>query len=57
MKTCERCGKQFGCDREAGKDHCWCQDLPPVLPVDAAKSCLCPDCLKAAVAEKTKKPC
>jgi hypothetical protein len=46
-KTCARCGASFGCDRQAGKPRCWCEDLPPAgLPADPAADCLCPSCLK-----------
>lgn len=44
MKTCPRCGREFGCD--VTKDRCWCKDLPPVQGIPSQyKDCLCPDCL------------
>ncbi|MBI3549867.1 MAG: cysteine-rich CWC family protein [Elusimicrobia bacterium] len=54
---CDRCGAEFGCDREAGKDRCWCEDVPAVLPVpkDGKAACLCPKCLKALAAAMSSK--
>lgn len=53
QRTCA-CGRQFTCDLAAGKATCWCAALPPVLPVpDAAAACLCPDCLRQAIAVRT----
>ena len=28
-----------------GRDHCWCMDLPPVIPVRCDAQCLCRVCL------------
>jgi hypothetical protein len=43
---------------EGGDAVCWCASLPPLLPVPGKSaaippgaSCLCPDCLKARLAE------
>ncbi|MEJ2173521.1 MAG: hypothetical protein P8Y76_01020 [bacterium] len=33
----------------SGADRCWCAELPPLDPVPAL-DCLCPDCLRAALA-------
>ena len=44
------CGKRFTCDLAAGKERCWCADLPRVMPVPGADAaCLCPDCLRKAI--------
>ena len=60
MSTCSRCQKFFECGMvEATENPCWCTALPP-LPADAlddalddadGTACLCPDCLKARIAE------
>ncbi|KPK08246.1 MAG: hypothetical protein AMJ64_04015 [Betaproteobacteria bacterium SG8_39] len=46
---CARCGLRFECGLEAGAERCWCAALPPLKPVPG-KGCLCPDCLRAALA-------
>jgi len=54
-RTCPRCGAAFTCDLLAGKQTCWCTSFPPLMPLDdQAKECLCPDCLKKAIAERTE---
>lgn len=57
MSICPQCGAAFVCGLAAGwqrhgEPYCWCFDLPPALPVTAAASCLCPDCLRQAIAER-----
>ena len=57
-KTCPQCGARFECKQAAG---CWCAELPWTLPVptdraDAATGCLCPKCLRAALARKAAAP-
>jgi uncharacterized protein len=54
--VCVRCGKEFSCGRKAGLKRCWCEDLPPVLPVVEGKDCLCPDCLRAISSASSKGP-
>ena len=49
MTTCSSCGARFECGGQAGASHCWCAELPRVLPVDLEQSCLCPACLKPAL--------
>ena len=44
--ACPRCGSAFRCG--AGTGECWCQALPPVMPL-VEGACLCPACLKAAM--------
>lgn len=34
-----------------GSASCWCAELPNVLPVKEDAACLCPKCLRAAVAK------
>jgi len=51
QKICPQCGETLECRQSPG---CWCADLPWTVPVpddraDPAKSCLCPQCLKAVL--------
>jgi hypothetical protein len=41
---CARCGAAFVCGMTAGRDRCWCADLPPLEPV-RGRGCLCRRCL------------
>jgi len=52
MQTkCAQCGAAMTCQPEGG---CWCAELPKVpMPTDA-EGCLCPDCLRAKIAELQK---
>jgi hypothetical protein len=51
QKSCSNCGVSFGCGPSAGKESCWCEDLPHVSLVGAAEQdCLCPECLRQAIA-------
>ncbi|HSO05782.1 MAG TPA: cysteine-rich CWC family protein [Pelomicrobium sp.] len=54
-RTCARCGASFVCGLEAGHAACWCAvDFPATLPVpDENTGCLCPACLRAAIAMQT----
>lgn len=53
QSVCPRCGKTFGCGAERGEKTCWCVALPPLAgPRPAGASCLCPDCLRQALAEQ-----
>ncbi|MFA6469109.1 MAG: cysteine-rich CWC family protein [Bacteroidota bacterium] len=44
--VCPQCGVGFECGSKAGKETCWCFTLPPVIPNNDDRQCLCPDCLK-----------
>src|SRR5258708_35703269 len=49
-KSCSNCGLSFGCGLSAGKESCWCEDLPHVSLVGAAEQdCLCPECVRQAI--------
>ena len=59
QRNCPRCGAVFVCGSEAGSDHCWCADLPNIVPLDGIAfpgeervydGCLCPDCLHIQIA-------
>ena len=52
-----RCGRPFICGAATG--HCWCFDLPKVVPIPGAAEgggCLCPNCLAEQVAAAAAKP-
>jgi hypothetical protein len=42
---CSRCGAAFTCGTLAGEKRCWCEALPPLVPVPG-RGCLCRDCLE-----------
>jgi ribosomal protein L34E len=44
---CDLCGKPMQCGIVAGKNGCWCAQLPQVIPVsdNPHAKCLCPQCL------------
>ncbi len=50
-QPCSNCHQQFHCEIAQGKDHCWCMNLPAILPVRAQAGCLCVECLQHAIAE------
>lgn len=47
-KICVNCGIPFSCYTQG----CWCAELPMIMPMENITDCLCPNCLKAAIAEK-----
>ena len=49
-KTCPQCQASFICSTE----KCWCSLLPNIVTLDEKAECLCPNCLKAVIEEKTK---
>jgi hypothetical protein len=53
IKSCSRCGESFLCGPAAGKAHCWCADLPRVMPLDFKQDCLCPACLRSEIESRT----
>jgi len=55
QKSCSNCGLSFGCGPSAGKESCWCEELPHVsLVATADQDCLCPACLGQAIAKLPK---
>jgi hypothetical protein len=46
---CAGCGQSFLCGMLTGAERCWCADLPALDPVPGSR-CLCPACLRAALA-------
>jgi diphthine-ammonia ligase len=48
QKICVNCGIPFSCFTQG----CWCAELPMIMPMENITDCLCPNCLKAAIAEK-----
>jgi hypothetical protein len=51
-QSCPNCQTSFACDLAQGKDHCWCMKLPAIMPVCSTSSCLCEQCLQAAINER-----
>ena len=47
-KMCSRCQAEFLCGPPPAAGRCWCEDLPPVLPLSEA-DCLCPQCLREKI--------
>ena len=48
-KRCASCGDDFPCGPETSSARCWCEALPPVMPLDDA-GCLCERCLRREIA-------
>jgi hypothetical protein len=48
-EQCSRCGAAFQCGMLAGEDHCWCMDLPHIMPMKDLTRCLCPACLEQEI--------
>ncbi|MBP6280207.1 MAG: cysteine-rich CWC family protein [Rhodocyclaceae bacterium] len=54
---CAKCGATFSCGMVAGEAHCWCEDLPKLMPLDAeASACFCRPCLAREIAERNSPP-
>lgn len=52
MKTCELCNTRFSCD----SDHsCWCMVKPLVTIKKELHDCVCPECLKEAHDQETRR--
>jgi ribosomal protein L34E len=49
-EICARCGASFECGMKSGIERCWCAELPPIAPERALGGCLCPRCLRDALA-------
>ena len=52
-KTCPRCQASFECGLKEGHEACWCFECPHVMLVVEEADCLCPNCLRAEIAERT----
>ncbi len=50
MKQCPACKAEFGCN----PIYCWCNKLPPVMPMTKDAKCYCPDCLGKLISDKLK---
>jgi len=48
-KRCLRCGVSFVCGADQETGHCWCAELPPIMPV-TDEGCFCSNCLRQAIA-------
>ncbi|MFZ4621150.1 MAG: cysteine-rich CWC family protein [Bacteroidota bacterium] len=53
---CPNCGKTFRCDIASGETICWCFAYPKLLKIEG-NDCLCPDCLRNAIAKETSSEC
>ena len=51
QKKCSVCGVAFGCEN-TGQQACWCSQLPPIMPLDSAQDCRCPQCLTLVVKQE-----
>ena len=51
--ACARCGAAFECGTGGKDGGCWCMDESARLPMPAAPAadCLCPACLRTALAD------
>ena len=50
QKRCSLCRAALTCGPEAGRDACWCDDLPPgSFVAREVQGCLCPTCLAEAI--------
>ena len=51
---CERCGRHFHCGARDAQP-CWCATaFPPIMDGrEAVAGCLCPDCLRQAIARRS----
>ena len=54
---CKQCGSEFTCGSDANSGHCWCLDLPNVMPLteeaQSSEDCYCPKCLEEIISKKT----
>jgi hypothetical protein len=52
--VCAACGAAFHCGFRAGENHCWCADLPKLMPMpdEGTSACLCEACLRAEIAKR-----
>jgi uncharacterized protein (TIGR00290 family) len=48
VKSCARCGSEFGCGASEGLARCWCDEFPPIVPM-SGEGCLCRNCLAVEV--------
>lgn len=56
-EVCPGCGRRFECGMRAGRESCWCADLPSVpIIAEPAMGCFCPECLARRLAEAAPLP-
>lgn len=48
-KICPKCQAVFVCGKVGEAERCWCAALPRIMPVDPARGCMCPDCLRREI--------
>ena len=49
--TCRLCGAVFHCGVDAA-GPCWCTEMPKIIPMGEATSCLCPNCLEKEIVRR-----
>jgi hypothetical protein len=55
-KICPGCGEGLDCGRAAGRDRCWCADLPRIMPVpEIGAGCYCPKCLEREIQRRQER--
>ena len=52
--ACSACGASFGCGADDPGHRCWCTSFPPAAPSAERATCLCPSCLAAATATRSR---
>jgi hypothetical protein len=55
-KICPVCGAPLQCGPGTGADalSCWCQDLPPAMPLNSGAGCMCRKCLTQEIARRAE---
>jgi hypothetical protein len=54
-KICPGCGSEVACGPAPGQEHCWCAELPRIMPVpQAGIICFCPECLRRNIASRER---
>ena len=48
---CRICEATFHCGVDMD-GPCWCMEIPKIIPVEGAISCLCPNCLEREIARR-----
>ncbi len=51
-RTCPICGASFDCGTRPGEKGCWCSRYPQIMPLETARGCQCPECLRKTIAAR-----
>ncbi|WP_138591675.1 DUF5522 domain-containing protein [Pseudoalteromonas aurantia] len=49
---CNHCQQILTC---RNSEHCWCMDMPNIMPLQTDKGCLCRTCLISSIRQKIEK--